>query len=104
MHDTPADKVLHPDHEALKRKNEFHYRSMIGQLNYLASTTRLEIQFAVHQAARFSHNPRMPHEKAVKRNGLRPLNPSPPSFVKVGELRKFSRQTHQVCVGNYSKI
>ena len=26
---------------------------MIGQLNYLASTKRPEIQFAVHQAARF---------------------------------------------------
>eukprot|EP00980_Cylindrotheca_fusiformis_P002181 scaffold499_cov120-Cylindrotheca_fusiformis.AAC.4 len=41
--------------------------SLAGQLNYLAATTRPEIQFAVHQCARFSENPKMIHEKAVKR-------------------------------------
>ena len=42
-------------------------RSIIGQLNYLASTTRPELQFAVHQCARFVADPKMSHEKAVKR-------------------------------------
>ena len=67
MHDTPADVILHRDSDGLKRKNEFHYRSVIGQLNYLAATTRPEIQFAVHQCARFCQDPKMVHEKAVKR-------------------------------------
>ena len=40
MHDTPADVVLHRDEEGPERKTEFHYRSIIGQLNYLAATTR----------------------------------------------------------------
>ena len=66
MHDTPADEVLYPDKEAPERKNDFHYRSIIGQLNYLVATTRPGIRFAGHQAARFSQDPRMPHEKAVK--------------------------------------
>lgn len=42
-------------------------RSIIGQLNYLAATMRPDIQCAVHQCARFCENPRMIHEKAVKR-------------------------------------
>jgi len=36
-------------------------------LNYLAATTRPDIQFAVHQCARFCEKPRMSHEKAIKR-------------------------------------
>ncbi len=67
MHDTPADEILNRDENGQERKNEFHYRSIIGQLNYLAATTRPEIQFAVHQCARFCENPKMTHEKAVKR-------------------------------------
>ena len=67
MHSTPADTVLGRDKEGQERKNEFHYRSIIGQLNYLSATTRPEIQFAVHQCARFSSDPKMSHEKAVKR-------------------------------------
>ena len=67
MHDTPADVTLTRDKDGEPRKNDFHYRSIIGQLNYLAATTRPEIQFAVHQCARFSQDPKMSHEKAVKR-------------------------------------
>jgi hypothetical protein len=67
MHDTPADEILHRDEDGQERKTEFHYRSIIGQLNYLAATTRPEITFAVHQCARFCDNPKMSHEKAVKR-------------------------------------
>ena len=34
---------------------------------YLASNTRLDISFAVHQCARFTHNTKASHETAVKR-------------------------------------
>ena len=67
MHDTPADNILSRDPNGLPRKNEFHYQSVIGRLNYLAATTRPEIQFAVHQCARYSQDPKMVHEKAIKR-------------------------------------
>ena len=36
-------------------------------LLYLSSNTRPDIQFAVHSAARFSHNPKKSHARAVKR-------------------------------------
>ena len=45
----------------------FNYRSALGQLNYLAATSRPEIAFAVHQCARFCGDPREVHYKAVKR-------------------------------------
>jgi hypothetical protein len=56
MHDTPADEILHRNEDGQERKTEFHYRSIIGQLNYLAATARPEITFAV-QCARFRENP-----------------------------------------------
>ena len=34
---------------------------------YLASNTRLDISFAVHQCARFTHNTQASHDTAVKR-------------------------------------
>ena len=67
MHNTPADSILKRDEKGERRKNEFNYHSIIGQLNYLAATTRPNILFAVHQCARFSSEPKLCHEKAVKR-------------------------------------
>jgi hypothetical protein len=46
--------------------HHFHYRSVIGKLNYLEKSTRPDIAYATHQCARFSQDPRAPHGKAVK--------------------------------------
>ena len=43
------------------------YASVIGMMLYLASNTRPDISFAVHQCARFTHNTKVSHKKAVKR-------------------------------------
>ena len=65
----PADPnvKLHKDKDGLPRTDEWHYRSLIGQLNYLTQSTRPDIQFAVHQCARFSKDPKKSHEVAAKR-------------------------------------
>ena len=68
--ETPASSILFkcatmpdiPPNEA-----PFDYRSLIGQLNYLAATTRPDISFAVHQCARFCANPKKVHYTAAKR-------------------------------------
>lgn len=67
--DTPAvyKEILHKDELGPERKQSWKYRSAIGMLNYLAATTRPDILYAVHQCARFSANPRLSHERAVKR-------------------------------------
>jgi Reverse transcriptase (RNA-dependent DNA polymerase) len=44
----------------------FHYRSVIGKLNYLEKCTRPDIAYAVHQCARFAANPKKEHTQAVK--------------------------------------
>jgi hypothetical protein len=46
--------------------HHFHYRSVIGKLNYLEKSTCPDIAYATHQCARFSQDPRDPHAKAVK--------------------------------------
>jgi hypothetical protein len=65
LHDTPADRILYKGSEP--RKTDFHYRSAAGQLNYLTASTRPELMMAVHQCARFSADPRLQHEQAIKR-------------------------------------
>lgn len=42
-------------------------RSVIGMCLYLSNTTRLDCAFAVNQCARYTHDPREPHHKALKR-------------------------------------
>ena len=64
---TPSTGMLHKDEDGQDRKDNWNYRSVIGMLNYLANTTRPDIMMAVHQCARFCENPRLSHEKGVKR-------------------------------------
>ena len=40
---------------------------MVGMLLYLSSNSRPDIQFAVHQCARFTHSPKQSHALAIKR-------------------------------------
>ena len=65
---TPAvyKEILHKDEEGPDRKQPWNYRSAIGMLNYLVASTRPDCLFAVHQCARFSANPKLCHERAVK--------------------------------------
>ena len=43
------------------------YASVLEMILYLASNTRPDTSFAVHQCARFTHNTKISHETAVKR-------------------------------------
>jgi hypothetical protein len=49
-----------PDHKA-----HWAYRRIIGKLNFLEKCTRPELACSVHQAARFSANPKTSHTDAV---------------------------------------
>ena len=44
----------------------FHYRSVIGKLNFLEKSTRPDIAYAVHQCAHFMEKPKASHGYAVK--------------------------------------
>ena len=64
---TPATTILAKDEHGLQRETMWNYRQVVGILNYIASNTRPDITFAVHQVARFCNDPKLSHEKAIKR-------------------------------------
>jgi hypothetical protein len=65
---TPSLKtrVLHKDAQGEPFDESFHYRSIIGKLNYLEKSTRPDLLFAMHQCARFCSDPKKSHVTAVK--------------------------------------
>jgi hypothetical protein len=68
--DTPTftdGKPLGSDKTGPAACEKWSYRSVTGMLLYLASNSRPDISFAVHQCARFTHNPRQSHEQALLR-------------------------------------
>ncbi len=69
--DTPAQTtvLIEPDLNGADFDYDWDYRSVIGKLNFLEKSTRFDIAYAVHQCARFSHNPKRSHGEAVKRIG-----------------------------------
>ena len=52
-----------------ERNKTWNYQSIIGMMMFLASSTRPDILFAVHQCAKFNSCPKRVHEEAVKRIG-----------------------------------
>jgi hypothetical protein len=61
-----STKIMQPFQNSQLHSEEWHYRSVIGKLNYLEKASRPDIAYAVHQCARFSESPRVEHTKAVK--------------------------------------
>ena len=66
--DTPAkvNTLLRRHGDMEPHDGGFHYRSVIGKLNYLEKSTRPDIAYAVHQCARFASAPKRPHVDAVR--------------------------------------
>jgi len=42
---TPSDAILYPDVSGQPRQDTWHYRSIIGKLNFLAQNTRPDISY-----------------------------------------------------------
>ena len=58
--------ILQRDLDGDDFSEHWSYRSVIGKLNFLEKSTRLDIAYAVHQCARFSANPKTSHAVAVR--------------------------------------
>ena len=66
--DSPCNvQPLGTDKNGKHHYEPWDYASAVGMLMYLAGNAYPEIQFAVHQCARFCHAPRHSHAIAVKR-------------------------------------
>jgi len=55
------------DLEGTAFNEEWEYKSIVGMLMYLAANILPDIAYAVHQAARFAHNPKNSHAPEIKR-------------------------------------
>ena len=65
---TPAVlPLLSCDEEGAKRKYNWKYRTLMGMLGYLQHISRANISMATHQCVRFNDNPKLCHERAIKR-------------------------------------
>ena len=65
---TPAVTTpLGQDLDGKAFSEEWEYASIVGMLMYLGQNTRPDIAFAVHQCAKFMHNPKHSHAVGVKR-------------------------------------
>ena len=66
--DTPCNlQPLGTDANGKPYKETWEYASVVGMLMYLCNNAYPEIQFAVHQCARFTHCPKNSHAEAIKR-------------------------------------
>jgi hypothetical protein len=63
----PSTVILNKDEDGEHHDAEWNYRAIIGKLNFLEKSTRGELGYSVHQAARFSQSPRKSHTEAVLR-------------------------------------
>ena len=59
-------KILQHDLESKDFDNRFHYRSVIGKLNYLDVLTWPDIQYAVNACARYNANPKEKYGEVIE--------------------------------------
>ena len=64
-----STKLLHKDTDGESTEANFHYRSVIGKLNFLEKSTHPDISVGIHQCARFQENPKKLHIQAVRAIG-----------------------------------
>ena len=64
-----SSKLLHKDTDGESIEANFHYRSMIGKLNFLEKSTHPDISVSIHQCARFQDNLKKSHLQAVRTIG-----------------------------------
>ena len=60
-----SSRILIRNDDGVDHNMSFHYRLVIGKLNYLEKATRPDISFATHQCARFAAVPKKSHARAV---------------------------------------
>ena len=69
MHDVSDNVTLYQEGNTKKRMQDWNYRSTVGMMSYLASTSIPDIIFTFHQCTRFSSCPKRPHEEEITHLG-----------------------------------
>jgi Reverse transcriptase (RNA-dependent DNA polymerase) len=102
---TPAASTvfLHRDVHGQDHDEKWHYRSVIGKLNFLEKSTRPDIAYAVHQAARFCTEPKQSHSTAVKRIGKYLLDTKDKGLILNPKDHSFECYVDADFVGNWNR-
>jgi hypothetical protein len=102
---TPAlsSILLHRDSKGVPFDKSFHYRSVIGKLNFLEKSTRPELAYAVHQCARFCSNPKRLHGEAIEHIGRYLLSTSEQGIILRPKQDTFDCQVDASHAGEWKK-
>jgi len=79
------------------------YQSVIGKLNFLEKSTRLDISFAICQCARFSIDPHVSHTEAVMRIGLYLLGTRDKGYIMSPKEHLLDCWVDSDFAGNWAK-
>jgi hypothetical protein len=60
-----SSRILQRDERGTPIQRSWHYRAIIGKLNFIEKSTRPDIAYATHQCARFCQDPKESHAKAI---------------------------------------
>ena len=103
---TPAATTvkLHRDPNGKPHDESWHYRSVIGKLNFLEKSTRLDLSYAVHQCARFSAEPKESHANAVKRIGRYLIGTKNDGIILNPKEHSFDCFVDADFVGNWHRL
>jgi hypothetical protein len=104
--DSPAASTvrLHRDVHGKPYTDNWHYRSIIGKLNFLEKSTRPDIAYAVHQCARFCLEPKESHATAVKRIGKYLMDNRDKGMILNPKAHSFECYVDADFVGNWNRV
>ena len=97
--------LLHKDADGPPMTPDFHYRSVIGKLNFLEKSTHPDISITMHQCVRFSENPKRSHAEAVKRIGRYLLSSRDKGLIiRPSQVLQFDYWVDADFTGNWQKF
>jgi hypothetical protein len=103
---TPAllTKLIGPDPHGEPFNYPWHFRSLIGKLNFLKKSTRADISYPVHQCARFMESPKQSHGIAIKHIGRYLLETRGEGLIiKPDKKHSFTSYVDADFCGNWDK-
>jgi hypothetical protein len=83
---------------------EWHYRSVVGKLNFLEKSTRVDLSYAVHQCARFAADPKESHAMALKRIGRYLVGTKDKGLILNPRHHSFECYVDADFVGNWDRV
>jgi hypothetical protein len=84
--------------------DNWHFRSVVGKLNFLEKSTRADIAYAVHQCARFAADPKESHAAAVKRIGRYLVGTKDKGLILNPRSHSFDCFVDADFVGNWDRV